>query len=229
LQKFVVDQPIIIERALDYLKDGITGQKNKLDYFLKEAHSDGDYRNLFSINKKMFLVKAKLQHEDYLEEIDLLYHDDSYDAEFISNQLFGEWLKEREEKYNGGQFIYLNTSCSSYTKAAAEIGTAASKLLTVIASSTSVYTFSTSPDNSTFHLFEGIRKMLPFADISKSISGLRGSYVFPKEDNYKKMVLDGINAGYMIQSKVYKLNESENRELYNIESVLNQHRNQATN
>lgn len=229
LQKFTIEQPVVIDRAIDYLKEGITGKKDKLDYFLKEAHSDGDYRNLFSINKKMFLVKAKLQHEEYLEEIDLLYHDDSYDAEFISNQLFGEWLKEREDKYKGGQFIYLNTSCSSYTKAAAEIGTAASKLLTVVASSSSVYTFSTSPDNSTFHLFEGIRKMLPFADISKSISGLKGSYIFPKDAQYKTMVLDGINAGYTIQSKVYKINESGNRELYNIERILNQNRNAVPN
>lgn len=225
-QKFTVEEPVIIERALEYLRDGITGKKDKLDYFLKEAHSDGDYRNLFSINKKIFLVRAKLQHEDYLEQIDLLYHDDSYDVEFISNQMFGDWLHERENKYNGGQFIYLNTSCNSYTKAAAELGTAASKLLTIVASSSSVYTFSTSPDNSTFHLFDGIRKLLSFDDISKSIKGLKGTYIFPKETSYKSMILDSINAGYITQSKVFKVSDSGAREIFNIESILNQRHNQ---
>ncbi len=43
------------------------------------------------------------------------------------------------------------------------------------------------------------------------------------------MVLDGINAGYTIQSKVYKINESGNRELYNIERILNQNRNAVPN
>lgn len=223
-QNFTVAEPIIIEKALEHIKDGITGKKDKLDYFLKEAHSDGDYRNLFSINKKMFLVRAQLQHPDYLEIIDLLYHDDSYDAEFISNQKFGEWLSEREKKYKGGQFIYLNTSCSSYTKAAAELGTAASSLLTIVASTTSVYTFSTSPQNSTFQLFEGIRKMLTFEEISKSIKGLKGTYVFPQQAEYKTYVLDSINAGYITHSKIYKINEKDERVEFNIESLLNQHR-----
>lgn len=163
----------------------------------------------------MFLVRAQLQHSDYLEIIDLLYHDDSYDAEFISNQKFGEWLSERENKYDGGQFIYLNTSCSSYTKAAAELGTAASSLLTVVASTTSVYTFSTSPQNSTFQLFEGIRKMLSFEEISKSIQGLKGTYVFPLQSDYKTYVLDSINAGYITHSKIYRINEKDERVEFN--------------
>jgi hypothetical protein len=220
-QKFTISEPVEIVDALAFLKDGISGKKDKIDFFLKEAHSDGDYRNLFSINKKMFLVRAKFQHAEYLEVIDLMYHDGSYNAVYISNQEFGAWLKIRETEKLGGQFIYLNTSCSSYTKAAAELGTAAAKDLVVIPSSTSVYTFSTSQDNSTYYLFDGIRKMLAFSEIAKLIKGLKGTYIFPMEESYKSLVIKNINAGFETSSKVYKINVNGEREEYHIEQVLN--------
>lgn len=220
-QNFVVAEPIVISDSIEYLKERIIGKKEKLDFFVKEAHSDGDYRNLFSINKKMFLVRATLPHQDYQEIIDIMYTDGSYSAEYISNQQFGEWLKIRENEKLGGQFIYLNTSCSSYTKAAAELGTAASNNLVIIASESSVYTFSVTQDNATYHLFDGIRKMSSFADISKTIKGMRGSYLFPMEESYKFKIFNNINAGYETYSKVYKISESGERIPYQIEQLLN--------
>lgn len=220
-QNFVVAEPIVISDSIEYLKERIIGKKDKLDFFVKEAHSDGDYRNLFSINKKMFLVRATLSHQDYQEIIDIMYTDGSYSAEYISNQQFGEWLKTRENEKLGGQLIYLNTSCSSYTKAAAELGTAASNNLVIIASEASVYTFSVTQDNATYHLFDGIRKMSSFQEISKTIKGMRGSYLFPMEESYKTKIFNNISAGYETYSKVYKISESGERIPYQIEQLLN--------
>ena len=116
----------------------------------------------------MFLIRAERQNGDILEIVDIVVHDDNYDPIFISNQDFGMWLKTREDEKLGGQFIYLNTSCSSYLKAAAELGSAASKNLVVIASATSVYTFSMGEDNSTFYLFDGMLKLKSFEEIEQT-------------------------------------------------------------
>ncbi|MCK6598532.1 MAG: hypothetical protein L6Q37_09235 [Bdellovibrionaceae bacterium] len=223
-QNFTVEKEVEINDPLLFLKQGISGTKDKLDFFMKEAHSDGDYRNLFSINKKMFLVRAKLEHSDYTEIIDLFYHDGSYNPLYISNQEFANWLKIREDEKLGGQFLYLNTSCSSYTKAAQELGIAASKNLVIIASSTTVSTFTVNQTNSTYQLFDGIRKMMSFSEIAQTSKGLKGTYIFPKEDAYKTYVLNNISAGFQVTTKVFKINEEGERVPYEIEQVLNYHR-----
>ena len=223
-QNFTIEKEVEINDPLLFLKQGISGSKDKIDFLMKEAHSDGDYRNLFSINKKMFLVRAKLEHSDYTEIIDLFYHDGSYNPLYISNQEFANWLKIREDEKLGGQFLYLNTSCSSYTKAAQELGISASKNLVIVASSTTVSTFSVSQTNSTYQLFDGIRKMMSFSEIAQTSKGLKGTYIFPKEEVYKTYVLNNISAGFQVTTKVFKVNEDGERVPYEIEQVLNYHR-----
>ncbi len=220
---FKISAPVQLTNPLEYLEKGMTTKDETIDYLLKEAHSDGDYRNLFSMNKKMFVIRTTLEHGAYKEIIDIMYHDGTYDPQFISNKMLGDWMKKRTEN-NIGQFIYLNTSCSSYTKAAAELGSAESKNLVIVASTTSVYTFTTSPDNSSYYLFDGIRKMMDFKTITEINKANRGTYIFPNQESYKTMVIANINKGIDITSNVYKLNAEGNRIPYQIEQELNSHR-----
>lgn len=221
--KFTIGQPQEIQNPLEYIGKGISGDGEKIDYMVKEAHSDGDYRNLFSINKKMFMVRATLQRDGYKEIIDLMYHDGSYAPQFISNQMLSDWMKARDAK-KGGQFIYLNTSCSSSSKAAAELGAAESSNLVIIASASSVYTFSTDQTNSSYYLFDGIRKMLDFTTIAELIKNNRGVYIFPHQEQYKTSIVNNINKGFDISSKVFKIEADGSKKLYQIESEINRNR-----
>lgn len=220
-QGFEFHEEVIDEDSVAYIQDRIIGRNEKLDYFLKEAHSDGDHRNLFSLNKKMHRIRAERLGDSHKDIIDLIFHDDSYNPVFIANQDFGNWLKTRESEKNAGQFIYLNTSCSSYMKAAAELGTSASKNLVVIASADSVFTFSTNETNSTYHLFEGMLNLTPFDQIIERSKGLTGEYIFPHQEKYKDLVLSRINAGFDLISKIYRIAEDGTRTLFQIEQEIN--------
>ncbi|MGZ5280195.1 MAG: hypothetical protein ACXWC9_09645, partial [Pseudobdellovibrionaceae bacterium] len=221
-QGFTLYEDEEIPDALAYIKDRISGRQEKLDFFLKEAHSDGDYRNLFSISKKMHKVRAERQTGDIAEIVDFVFHDNVYNPTFISNQDFADWLKIRETEKLGGQLIYLNTSCSSYTKAAAELGTAASKNLVVVASATTVYTFTSDPDdNATHYLFDGMMKLKTFEEIATSLAGKKGEYIFPHQQRYQEMVTSKINAGYDTSTKIFRITESGERKPFQIEQAIN--------
>ena len=176
----------------------------ELDYLIKEAHSDGDEKNLFRMDSKVKILRGErtIAGTTRREAIELVYPaSDAGDAEskLISNQEFGEWVRRRE-KDGKGQFVYFNTSCWSHTKALHEIESARSTKLLNIATQTTAHTFGhENLDNGLYHVLEGFRKQESYAQLRKRLGTVSGYqddkndvYLFPDEARYRELITDKI-------------------------------------
>lgn len=176
-------------------------KNGKLDYFLKEAHSDGDEMNLFRMLKSAKMVKGERTRPDGKKEnVYLMYASDSSSRSqdhLLSNQEFGSWMQERVR--NGhGTLVYLNSSCWALkNKIPNETAAAGTPKLYNIGAPTCADGLTTLAENQAMYqlltgflagktneeIREGMRKD-PFY-VNKSWD----QYVFPDEPEYEKYVL----------------------------------------
>ncbi len=106
-----------ISNITEFLKTQV--ESGELKYMIKEAHSDGDDKNLFRMSTKANLligINKKTNEKIYLA----FPSPTDNTSTLLSNQEFGQWIREREKK-GGGQIVYFNTSCGSKAKAVHEI------------------------------------------------------------------------------------------------------------
>lgn len=226
---FEVDNEISLSDSVSYFKNLIMGDK-PIDYFLKEAHSDGDTRNLLSIQKDGKLIIARKKTNSILsepaEEIYILFGDGNYkNPVYLSNQDFAGWIHERDKNQNSA-LLYINSSCSSYSKAAAELSAVRSDNFVEVASIHSVTVFANSEDNVMYKMLEGIRQFKSFEDLSMELKKSQQKvFVFPFESEYDTYVRTAVTKGYDVFSKLYRMNNIEqNWESYQIEAELNSQR-----
>ena len=180
----------------EFLKNRI--RSGEADYFIKEAHSDGDEKNLFRIDTSAEKLVGRKKYPDGKEEIvELIFPTAGAEkTKLISNGEFGEWMQARE-KSGQGQFVYFNTSCWSKTKAINEIETAQSKVLVNIPTLTSAYTFQNYPENAEYQLLTAFREKKDYAEIRTALKNNEGYkarksdvFIFPDEEDYQKNITD---------------------------------------
>ena len=172
-----------------YMKDQISS--GETDYFVKEAHSDGDDMNLFSIDKTATVRIGTRKVGDKTEVIRLVYPDATTPStELIPNKEFADWVQDRE-KDKKGQLVYFNTSCWSIKKAANEIEAAQSPLLLDVASTTMVQTFTNSEDSAEQILLTGLRENKSYDELRKNLeknneykNKSMNNFVFPDSKEY---------------------------------------------
>lgn len=184
-----------ISNLPNFLKNEI--ESGRVDYISKQAHSDGDEKNIFRINvKARYEEGIKTLPDGNTEKIFLVFPE-ALDTEtvLISNNDFGEWIQNRE-KNKGEQLVYLNTSCWSYTKAVNEIQASNSSLLLNIPTMTTVYTFENSPTSAEYLLFQALREKKSFQEMRTNLeknplyhNNKEANYfIFPDEEKYKEEI-----------------------------------------
>ncbi len=179
----------------DYLKNNMYGTE-PMDFLAKEAHSDGDEKNIFRISLVSNVFRAEKVNSDGIKEIieilvpQINTGSDQLTTRLISNNEFSDWMKIRLER-SGTELIYLNGSCWSYTKAMFESAAVNSPLFVNIAAKTVSLTFNSKHQNGTFYVFDGLQKRLSYAAIRKNLMTFadyknrkKDYYVLPDEDNY---------------------------------------------
>ena len=191
-----------------FLEDQI--KSGKLDYLSKEAHSDGDEKNLTRISPKAkFKEGTRTLPNGLKEKIYLVFPDPSDSSStLLSNVDFGDWIKTRE-KNGQGQLVYLNRSCGSYQKAIHEIQEAASPLLLNIPSTTVVDSFGNSKTDAQYLLLESLRKRKSYKEMRKSLESNVGyindsanHFIFPDEDEYKKLIVSKVINNPRVRIKI---------------------------
>ncbi|HEY8270402.1 MAG TPA: hypothetical protein VIG33_05895 [Pseudobdellovibrionaceae bacterium] len=175
-----------IEAISFFQKSVETGEA---DYLIKEAHSDGDERNLFRANKYGKLFEGSLIKKDGTKEVIYLIapDDEKKDSKHISNQEFGSWIRSRGKDQ---PLIYLNASCNSERKVISEIAAAHSSNFIPIPSATSVLTFTDSDNSGEKQFLQSLRNEKSYEDIRASIQKTKAyqkgedHFLFPDEKDY---------------------------------------------
>ncbi len=199
------DPPALKTVALgDYLKNGVT--QGDFDYFIKEAHSDGDEKNLFRIDATAKVETGVREFVDPItkqkrkEIIHIVFPDaGTSETALIRNQTFGEWIRAREKNPNAknGQLVYFNTSCWSKTKAIHEIEAAGTDTLLNIPTLTSTLVFANHLKNAEYLLLTAFREGKNFSAMREELGKNPGyqskdenRFIFPDEDDYKTNITD---------------------------------------
>lgn len=157
-----------------------------MDYFVKEAHSDGSDQYLFRFWKAGTFKKGVKQLENgRTEEIYLFYPEPNSGGTQIDVPEFGQWMRRREATAptpaEAPQFTYFNTSCSSMYKACAEIGAAASPRFLNISTSTMANTMQNLEESAPYQLLESFRGGKNFEEMRAAL-GRTSEY--PTYDRY---------------------------------------------
>lgn len=198
-----------------YLKEQMSGAE-PMDYFIKEAHSDGDEKNLFRIPTVSVLYRAEKKMGNQTEVIELLHADPgSSAAELVSNQDFADWMRQRIASHNT-EIMYINGSCWSDKKAVFEVASAKSPKFLNIPATTVTYTFSNDPANGLRTLITALREQKTFAEIrqalesSKYYASYKGDrFIFPDQQEYKDKITNYLPENVDIQIQIQQYVQSK--------------------
>ncbi|MBI2605050.1 MAG: hypothetical protein HYW49_03110 [Deltaproteobacteria bacterium] len=200
-----------------YLKEEI--ESGRLDYMLKEAHSDGDDQNVFRyVLKAKVMVGRKTHSDGRTETIHIVDNVAPKEAgkdagesgsALIPNAEFGSWIRARESG-GFGEFIYFNTSCGATVKVANEIQSAYSPKLLDLGGVSSMNTFVSTPGEvGMYAVLDGIRKGKTFQrirdDLGKCKEYLNGydRYVFPDDAEFDKEIRSQIMLPLDVDLKIF--------------------------
>ncbi len=219
-QGFEVSSPEPINDVSQFLEQKI--HSGEVDYFIKEAHSDGDEKNLFRFDSQSSLMKAtKTLPDGRREVVYLLYPSKAQgETQLLSNNDFGSWIRDREQNKQGS-LVYFNTSCFSAPKAVNEIQEAGSAKLINIPTINVAKTFSNNPDVSAQRqMFDAFRNQKTYSEMRDSMAETkeRGAnkshFIFPDEEEYADRVIKKVALPLNIQ-----LNLKKNGKPWNIDEA----------
>jgi hypothetical protein len=193
-QGFQFERDMPISNIKGFAQNEITS--GRLDYFIKEAHSDGSDQYLFRFYSSGVLKKGIRQLEEGKEEVVYLFYPDSTisSPQLIEVNEFGQWIRQREVStavpQEAPQLGYFNTSCFSTTKACAELGAAASDRLLNISTPSMAVTLTNSEDSTLKRLIDSFRSGKTYEEMRQSMSTapdyMSGSdrYIFPDSPEF---------------------------------------------
>ncbi|MCS6837912.1 MAG: hypothetical protein NZ480_03605 [Bdellovibrionaceae bacterium] len=192
-------KPIPIDNVTQFLQKRLL-DKQPIDYFIKEAHSDGDTQNLFRLHNKGYLLRGHRTINGKKETVEIVIPDPNSKTTLISNQDFGQWMRERE-RLNDSDLIYINASCwSAGDKAKWEISAAGSSNLINIATLGTVFTFVSDDDSAPRYLLDGIRHQRTYAQIREEMkkdpkyhARISNVFLFPDEPEYHELITKYVN------------------------------------
>lgn len=191
----------------------------EIDLFIKEAHSDGDEKNLFRIFKTSELKVGRKKLPNGEEEVVYLVYpspgatgsEANETTKLISNSEFGEWMRAREK--SDVPLYYLNSSCWSNTKAKAEIQAAASPALVEIPSLTTMSEFTYEPGSVMYETVMGLLDRRTFDELEERMlkdpstaGGQDNILLWPSvsgKEKYVEKVLSGFKQPIDIQVQVF--------------------------
>lgn len=217
-QGFVFSKAEKIKNSKDYFKNLV--ESGEVDYFIKEAHSDGDEKIFFRISKAAKVVMGTKLHRNgtrggETEKIILMYSDKDADTTdrksfLITNPMFGEWMRAREAA-NGREFILFNTGCwSASGQAVTALEAARSQLLIVYAAKTAMNTFTNDATQAPYQFLHSFRKGLTFDEIRQNMmrekeyrEGTADVLLFTDDPEYESEITSRLRASIAVDVQVY--------------------------
>jgi hypothetical protein len=184
-----------VDNLSTFLKKKISSGEG--DYLIKEAHADGDEKNVFRVYKQAEILEGHKPLPNGKEEVVyLVFPSSSGDQQtaLVSNHDFGDWVRERD-KNQQGQFVYFNTSCWGATQASNQLAATRSKKLLTIASTTTVETFTNEKNAAEQILLTSFREGKNYEQMRNALEADDGyhrksdnQFIFPDEKAYDREV-----------------------------------------
>ncbi len=213
----------VIDDVGAYLSENI--KNGKLDYFIKEAHSDGDDRNLFRyVSSGKLHIGTKKHKNGRIEKIIFVENIAGKGiGKLLSNAEFGSWMRERATAGHGN-FIYFNTSCSSTVKVSNEVESAHTPTLIVLGGQSTMETFANDELSGMRAVLHGVRNGLTFEEIRKLLEATKNykdgydKFVFPDEADFESEVRSRIKTPLDINIVI----KDQNKKTYEIDDAPTQ-------
>lgn len=171
--------------APDWLGEKIAS--GEVDYLVKQAHSDGDEKNVFEFSREMELIEGEKKLPDGRSEKIYLAFPTGTPVQ-VANADFADWVRKRDDA-GKGQLLFLNGSCGSAKKAVEEITAARTSVLLNIAAVSSVRLFADGKNNAVRGLLDDIRTGKNFEQMKADVEAISPAdadkYVYPNTPGYK--------------------------------------------
>lgn len=165
----------------------------RIDYLVREGHSDGDDDNVMTVYEKGFVIDGQKTEGNIVERISILVGDsvnskEKRIPEYQFTALVNEWHRQARKP-----FVYLNTSCWGLEKAWMDLSYLSPESFIEIASRAPVNYFSASHADPVRIILDGIRRSDSFdavrsklSSIESYASGFEDRFIFPDEKAYPK-------------------------------------------
>lgn len=214
---FTFGTPKRVDDVHRFLRESV--ESGELRYLIKEAHSDGDEKNLFRLDKVGDVATGTRRNADGSQEVVYLVSPvaEKKETVLLGNDEFGQWLRNRET--NGhGSLVYFNTSCWSTTKALNEIESAGTKKFINIPSTTMVSPFSYYEGDAERLMLDGFRRKESYKQIrsrmerNDAFKKRTGNvFIFPDESDYERQIRQLVKIPMEIKIRV---RDSDGREYH---------------
>jgi hypothetical protein len=188
---FIFAQRESIKDLLSYVREKFI-QDPKIDYLVRDGHSDSEDDNLMQIYRSGYVIKGQKTTMDGLtESVYILFGvPNKNDRSRISEDEFAEWV-ERWHDSKHKSLVYLNTSCWGVEKTWVNLGYLRSSRVIEIASRTPVRIFIPSRPDATKTIIDGIRHGEAFESVRSNLrllidysSGYDDNFIFPDQRDY---------------------------------------------
>jgi len=183
-------------------------REEKLDYLLKEAHSDGDEKNMFQFFKRVKVSHGVLDSGGIKQEVFLTRPNQQSGEHGVlwPNEQFGKIIEARKTP-----FLYFNTSCWSIGKVPFEIQASNNPKFFNIASITMVDTFYNQEDSAVLQLMNGVLEQKDFNTIRSEYlvknpenqAGENNVFVFPGQEEYTAGVASKLSIAISLEVNMY--------------------------
>lgn len=193
--------------------EAFMGEKIKsgeIGLLAKEAHSDGDEKNLAKVPQKSILIEGiKGKEKVYL----LFPTEEHKESKALSSAKIAEWISSRPKD---SYMVYINGSCNSSSKAVAETLRVSDKRFINLGSDTMVDTFENEKTSPMRIMIDGIRKKQTYASMHKALKDSPDSrtgdnnFLFPDSEDYENIIRKKIRKNYRFEKTIY---DSKGREV----------------
>ena len=198
----------------------------RLDYVIKEAHSDGTDTSLVKVIKDGNIAtgtktlpggKEEVVHIFYPNRPQLARGEDGDDILYAS---VGDWMKKRAEK-GGKQVFFLDTACFGIDTVCKLVNSVQNKNLVVGGSDETLETFTNEEGSGISKILDGLRNHKTFQEMKASGKDEEGEawdkYVLPGMAKWKKSI-----HGEMARSVETKVEVFQNGKKVDIETLGDQ-------
>ena len=213
--KYLEDQNFSFDDSFETVLFSFEDVKNLfinggIDYFVKEAHSNGDTINLLRISSFSKIRKAvKRSEQGRPSEIFYILSPSVNENLKVTNpetaislHLFGEWMRRRE-MVTREPILYVNASCYSIRRVITEISQIHSPYLINIPSIDRVQVFNYRGYNHARAFIEGIRSFKEYSEIRQLLKEqdyhpetlkIETRFLFPDQLDYQTQIVSKLGA-----------------------------------